>query len=205
MIRYRKAETAVIILAGGRSSRMGEDKSLLKIEGKPLLEKVLSVAQEVTSEIIVMLAEKQNIPPFVKKFENIKIGRDRVKEQGPLQGISDALPLLSTNAQYIYILTCDLPFLNIEWLEKLQAGLTENMDVVCSNYHGFDNPLLAIYRKKVILQAPKLLKSGIKRPVKLWSGFNKIALLAENSENWVCRDVNTKGEYNEALSRIEKR
>lgn len=199
MEKLNKLNTAVIVLAGGRSSRMGEDKSLLKIQGKPILKHILETTQAVSEEIVLMLASSQAIPPFVETFSNLKVGRDGVKEQGPLQGIVDALPFLSPKTQFVYIVTCDLPFLQSEWLERLQALMLDGVDVVYSNYDQIDNPLLALYRKDVLFGAPALVKKGIKRPFKLSEGYTKRSLVAEGADVWFCKDVNTPGEYQAAL------
>ena len=102
-----------LILAGGRSSRMGQDKAGLLLGEKSVLEKILENALKVSGHIVVMRAPDQ--PPLSIQSDlsdRIKIGFDRVEGEGPLQGIADSLIHLPAQAERVFVLTCDLPFLS---------------------------------------------------------------------------------------------
>ena len=75
-----------IILAGGRSSRMGEDKASLEISGKSMVERLLLKLSPIVAEVVVMRAPGQTIPNIPKELQGrIQVGRDSVKDRGPLQ------------------------------------------------------------------------------------------------------------------------
>lgn len=183
---------------------MGEDKSLLSFGKSSILEHTLVVLGQVSSDIILVLSGKQTIPDFITSHKNIKVARDLVQEQGPLQGIADGARLLRASSQMVFLCSCDIPFLSSDWLERLQDQLTDQVDGVCSNVDGFDNPLLGIYRKHVVAKAQSLLNRGGKRPRQLWEGERMKSLVASGSDEWYCRGVNTKSEYHQALRYLKK-
>ena len=109
-----------LILAGGRSSRMGQDKAGLLLGEKSVLEKILENALKVSGHVVVMRAPDQ--PPLSIQSDlsdRIKIGFDRVEGEGPLQGIADSLIHLPAQAERVFVLTCDLPFLSNRWIEAV--------------------------------------------------------------------------------------
>ena len=83
-----------IILAGGRSSRMGEDKASLEISGKSMVERLLLKLSPIVAEVVVIRAPGQTMPKIPEELRNrVRVGWGSVKDRGPLQGIVDALPL----------------------------------------------------------------------------------------------------------------
>ncbi|GIT02884.1 MAG: hypothetical protein CM1200mP28_01430 [Deltaproteobacteria bacterium] len=94
-----------IILAGGRSSRMGEDKASLEISGKSWLRDFCSSYPQIVTEVVVMRAPGQTMPNIPKELQGrIQVGWDSVKDRGPLQGIVDALPLLNSTIERCFCL-----------------------------------------------------------------------------------------------------
>ena len=115
-----------IILAGGRSTRMGEDKASLEISGKSMVERLLLKLSPIVAEVVVMRAPGQTMPNIPKELQGrIQVGRDSVKDRGPLQGIVDALPLLNSAIDKVFLLTCDLPYITTEWLQTLKDIMTD--------------------------------------------------------------------------------
>ena len=92
---------------------MGQDKAGLLLGEKSVLEKILENVLKVSGHIVVMRAPDQ--PPLSIQSDlsdRIKIGFDRVEGEGPLQGIADSLIHLPAQAERVFVLTCDLPFLS---------------------------------------------------------------------------------------------
>ena len=188
-----------ILLAGGRSSRMGQDKATLVISGMTMLERLLLSLHPIVAETVVIRAPGQTIPKIPQKLrDSIRLGWDSVEGQGPLQGIVDALPLLNSKIDKVFLLTCDLPNLTTEWLQTLRDILTEEYDIVCTEENDITNPLLALYRRPVLEPASKLLAEGKRRPISLWEGWRMARLTAPEETPWICRDVNTPEEFKEA-------
>ena len=95
-----------IILAGGRSSRMGKDKASLKISGKSMIERLLLELSPLVAQVVVIRAPGQTIPNIPKELKDrTLVGWDSVKDRGPLQGIVDALPLLNAEIEKVFLLT----------------------------------------------------------------------------------------------------
>ncbi len=188
-----------IILAGGRSSRMGKDKASLEISGKSMVERLLSKLSPIVAEIVVIRAPGQSVPNVPEELKNrTRVGWDSVKDRGPLQGIVDALPLLNSTVDKVFLLTCDLPHITTEWLQTLKDILTDEFDIVCTEENEISNPLLAIYRRTVLEPASKLITEGKSRPISLWEGWRMARLSAPKETPWICRDVNTPEEFKEA-------
>lgn len=186
-----RAKTGAILLAGGRSTRMGSDKAFLSWSGKTLLERLLEELQPIVTEVVIMRAPDQPraaFPQFPEAF--LRWGQDSQPDQGPLQGIADALPLLSPDLNQAFVLSCDLPRLTTDWLSRLQqAG--QAADVACTEHQGIANPLLAWYRRDVLEQAPRLRAEGKRRPLALWEGFQVVSVVPEQAWEVQVQDANT--------------
>ena len=194
-----KNNYGAILLAGGMSSRMGRDKASLVIDGCTMLERLLFILRAFVAETVVMRAPGQTLPQISQELKNwICFSRDSLAEQGPLQGIVDALPLLSSEIDKVFILTCDLPYLTGEWLQTLDDILTSEYDIVCSEEDNITNPLLALYRRPVLKMGTKLLAEGNRRPILLCDGWRMVSVSAPKETPWICQDTNTPEEYKEA-------
>ena len=109
-----------MILAGGKSSRMGRDKALLKIEAQSLLLRTVQVAEQLTNEVVVVTAHPQQycdeLPPTVRLVRE-------ANAQGPLKGMMEGWQHIS--AQWCLVLACDLPYLDPAALKSWWHWLTE--------------------------------------------------------------------------------
>jgi len=109
-----------IILAGGQSSRMGQDKALLDIQGVPLLQRTCQVAQGCADPVYIVTAWSDRyqvvVPPSCQFIQETLTGTN--PPQGPLSGFAQALPRVQTT--WTLLLACDLPLLS---LEELQTGI----------------------------------------------------------------------------------
>ncbi len=133
-----------IILAGGKSSRMGSDKnkSMLRLNGKYLIDIVRSKLKCVVGDNIIIvgpperyLSYKQVVPDFFS-------------QKGPLVGIYSGLSI--SPSQYNIVVGCDMPFLEIKLLQYMTENINSN-DIVIPRYgDGYIEPLCAIYSKKCL-------------------------------------------------------
>ena len=192
-----------ILLAGGNSSRMGRDKASLEINNQTLLERLILVLRPIVNETVVIRAPGQSLPKISVELKNwIKVGSDSVIGRGPLQGIADGLTLLNPELEKIFIITCDLPNLNSEWLQILYDLMTDEYDIVCTEENDITNPLLGIYRRHVLDLAKNILSSGKRRPILLWEGWQMASVSAPEETPWICMDANTPLEFEKAKKRI---
>lgn len=135
-------ETCGVILAGGKSTRMGTNKALLKIDNRTVIEKVASELQLVCDKVIIVT----NVPDDYRFLDFDLIG-DRYINKGPLAGIESAMYHYVAN-QYI-IAACDMPFINRHIYRYLINNLT-SYDAVVPKYGNRVHPLSGIYRRNVL-------------------------------------------------------
>ncbi len=150
-----------IVLAGGKGKRMGEDKALVKLIGKPLLLNVLETVMGLGNhEIVVVIGkndESENYSAILPS--SISLLRDPVDGKGPLVGILTGMK--SIGAEYALVLPCDAPFLNKDVLRYLlhKAG---DADAAIPRWPNGDiEPLQAVYRvRSAIPAAESALERG---------------------------------------------
>ncbi|MCD6599625.1 MAG: molybdenum cofactor guanylyltransferase [Dehalococcoidia bacterium] len=134
-----------IILAGGRSLRLGRCKAVETICGKTLLERVIEKLKTISSQILVITSQEQPDLPVACEAEVVV---DIYPGKGPLAGIYTGL--LASEFPYSIVVACDMPFLNVELL-RYMIELSENFDVVIPrSVEGMIEPLHAIYSKSCI-------------------------------------------------------
>lgn len=128
------------VLAGGKSSRMQEDKGLKLLNGKPMVKYVLDIITPFFSCV------KINTSNSDYAFLGYKLISDDIPEKGPMGGIHTALK--DSRTENIFIVSCDMPFINYKSVKYL---LQENINLakVISN-KGIIQPLFGIYNKKLI-------------------------------------------------------
>lgn len=119
-LRYKMSVKGVV-LAGGKSTRFGEDKALAKLDGKTLLENTVDLMRQVDLEPVVVTSAARNY-----SFLTCSVLRDRVPEKGPLGGVYTACESFKDTS--LLILTCDMPFLTSQMLKALLDHHDRNND-----------------------------------------------------------------------------
>ncbi|NIO07372.1 MAG: NTP transferase domain-containing protein, partial [Deltaproteobacteria bacterium] len=150
---------SAIILAGGKSSRMGRPKALLSFEGEPLIVHIVRALGGLFAEIVVVAAPGQELPPLrlgSGQALPVNLVRDEVAYQGPVGGIYYGLTAAS--GEVSFVTSCDVPFVNPSLISYLTSQIPE-YDVVVPYWQERFQPLHAVYRNKV---AP-LLKAQLER------------------------------------------
>lgn len=129
-----------VILAGGKSSRMGFDKGLAMLNGTPMIQHIIAVIEKLGLELIII----SNNPAY-KDF-GYPVYEDVIPEKGPAGGILTALEYSTTDVNLI--LSCDAPYINSEVLNALisQSG---NSDITIAEHEGIEYPLIGVYRMSI--------------------------------------------------------
>ncbi|NMM64873.1 molybdenum cofactor guanylyltransferase [Clostridium sp. P21] len=138
-----KTGTAVI-LCGGKSSRMGFDKSKIEIEGKYLIELIAKKLETIFDEV-VLVAEKKD------KFKKLKytVLEDLKKEYGPAGGMYTGLKY--ANSKYVFFMACDMPIVNLEYIKYMMKIAEESdCDCVLPRNGKWIEPMYAFYSKDLI-------------------------------------------------------
>ncbi len=105
-----------IILAGGKSSRMGFDKQFLTIDKRRLLEDVIEILEREFEEIIIVSNKAEEYGEI-----DYKIVSDIIKEKGPLSGLH--VGLKNASSDYSYFIACDMPNINIEYIRYMKRRI----------------------------------------------------------------------------------
>lgn len=112
-------DLSVLILAGGQSSRMGQDKALIPVGGMPLLQRTCQVALQCSSTVLVITSQTQAyraIAPPTCQFVQEQIPPNELAPQGPLVGFAQGLAQVHT--AWVLLLACDLPYLQSSTLQS---------------------------------------------------------------------------------------
>lgn len=194
------------IQAGGRSTRLGRTKALLRVGGKPCLDWVIAAAREVTSEITVITSDPQ-LADFCRK-RGIAVASDLHPGLGPLAGLQTALARCSEDAALV--LACDMPFLTGDLLRMLVAEARAAHAVVPLDAHGRPQPLCAVYSiacrpvvSEAIERGELRLLSVLERLSVRFLAFSEIAHLP-GAEDFFW-DLDTPDHYAHARRRFRER
>jgi molybdopterin-guanine dinucleotide biosynthesis protein A len=153
-----------IILAGGKSTRLGHDKILETVGNTSLLEQVVSRIDPLSKEIVIVTAKERTFSQLANR-PKIKIVSDIYPGQGSLGGIYTGL--VKSDSFYSLVVAADMPFVNTSLL-KYMIGICEGYDFVLPRVNGLFEPLHAIYSKNCITPIESLLNSGNKVIVELF-------------------------------------
>ena len=141
-----------IILSGGKSKRMGLNKSLLKIGDITIIERVTDIMESVFAEVILIANE-----PDIYDFLDLPIYSDIFENKGPLGGIHSGLVNSKTNKNFI--ISCDIPLIN-EGLIKSIINFPTNKPITVPKADGFIQQLCGLYSKAVIQEVENILKES---------------------------------------------
>ncbi|RVX39984.1 molybdopterin-guanine dinucleotide biosynthesis protein A [Nonomuraea polychroma] len=153
---------AGVVLAGGRSTRMGKPKAWLEWHGSTLLYRATAVlARTVGGPVVVVAAPGQELPPLPS---GVTVVEDPVEGLGPMQGLAVGLAAVADRAEIAFVCSTDLPFLHPAFVRCVLRGLASGPDVLLPVARGFRQPLAAGYRTALAGLVADLLAEGDLRP-----------------------------------------
>lgn len=142
-----------IILAGGKSSRMGKNKSFLKIGDETIIERVRYLLQGIFKNVILITND-----PDEYKFLGLPMFEDVYKHKGPLAGVHSGLVHSATDINFI--ISCDIPFMTKEMIKYLVDYRTSKL-ITIAKADGFIQQLAGKYSKACLNDAEKILKEQL--------------------------------------------
>jgi len=147
-------KNSAVILAGGFSRRLGQDKGLIDLVGKPLVLHVVDRVSKVVKETVVVVGSRVQ----KKKFESLlghkaNVVVDKHEAQGPLVGALTGFE--SAKSEYSLLLPCDTPFISSQIAQFLLDICINKGAVVPRWPSGYIEPLQAAYHTKPALTAAK--------------------------------------------------
>jgi molybdopterin-guanine dinucleotide biosynthesis protein A len=141
-----------VILSGGKSLRMGLNKSLLKIHGKTIIEYLVELMQNIFSKVILITNS-----PDEYRFLNLEMFEDIYKNYGPLAGIHSGLVNSSTKRNFI--ISCDVPLMTEQMIRYLVDYSTDKL-ITIAKADGYIQQLVGIYNRDIIVTAEDILEKG---------------------------------------------
>ncbi len=191
MKKISKNEITVVVLAGGKASRMdGEDKGLIVFRELPLIAHVVNVVKPKVSQILI--SANRNI----EEYANFgKVIRDDLKGfQGPLAGISKALKVCST--PYLLVLPCDSPLVDASLIDSLIEKMEVSKVDICVAHDGsIMHATFALMKTKLEKSLEEFLEEG-GRKMALWYRQQSLERIDVSSHLEVLTNINRPEDFN---------
>nr|WP_321407526.1 molybdenum cofactor guanylyltransferase [uncultured Carboxylicivirga sp.] len=145
-----KKNITALILSGGKSSRMGVDKGLMKFNGRPMITYAINAVEPNCQEIFIS-ANSDDYQQF-----NLPIIKDTYNELGPLSGIFEGL--VHSSNDWIFVTTCDMPNITPKSVAYLINQRDKDTNCIVASFNEQRQPLFACYHKSLIEDIRKALK-----------------------------------------------
>lgn len=155
----------VAIMAGGKSSRMGTDKSFVLFNGRPLIEVVVEAVAGLGAETLLITNK-----PAEYAYLNLPMVGDVYPDHGSLGGIFTAVHAAAH--PHTLVVACDMPWLNRPLLAYM-VGLRQTADIVVPRWEKYPEPLHAIYSKTCLDPIEARLKA---QQLKITGFFGQVAV-----------------------------
>ena len=183
-----------LVLAGGKSRRMGEDKALLVRDGTSQLEHIAALLQALTDKVFVSTRAEQQDERVRRRFEQIV---DQFDDIGPIAGI------LSAMQEYPHVdwlvVACDLPNVDDETIRFLLANRSVEQPFTAyrSSHDDLPEPLCAVYRTGADAIIRKFVDEGLVCPRKILMRSDTCLLSQPNPAS--LDNVNTPGDLEHSV------
>jgi len=189
-----------IVLAGGKSTRMGAPKAMLPFGPETMLQRVVRLLTTVVSPIVVVGASGQELPELPPA---VIVTRDEREARGPLEGLRAGLKSLPSQADAAYVTSCDVPLLVPAFVTRM-IDLLGDHDIAVMEIDGFTHPLSAVYRREMLPRIESLLAEDRLRPAFLFDAVRTRRVKPEEMTSadpqlLTLRNLNTREDYLAAL------
>lgn len=196
----------VVVLAGGRGTRMKADKAALAVGGRTLLEHVLAQAAPYFDEVIVSLSPGQNAPRFPgarpsrppgpaalrpDRGPHIRLVRDETPGLGPIGGLLAGLKAARNEAAAV--VACDIPDIPVRLLRSLARAAAGAEIAVAVDPAGHYEPLFAVYKRPVVARIEALLARGERSLLPLYGTCRTAVVRLDEALR--LRNLNTRADY----------
>jgi molybdenum cofactor guanylyltransferase len=190
-------EITGIILAGGKSTRMGKDKSLLDINGIPSIIRIYNILNNLFEKVVISSSNEDKY-----KFLGAKIIVDKYQDQGPLSGIISVMEMSATN--YVFIVPCDMLVITEDIIERIiRLSKYKMINIVKCETHVI--PLLGIYPVFLKDVLEKYLQIGNRKVFDfIHSQSEIINYINLNDSSKYLRNINTPKDYEEISPYVAK-
>ena len=195
MVRAISNKTGYI-LAGGKSSRMGEDKGLKIFNEKPLVQTVIDQMQLVFNQLVIV-SNNSDYQQF-----GLEVIEDEVKNIGPAGGIYTALQHSKTDKNFI--VSCDMPFITAEAIAFMLKN-SNDLEIMLPERNGQLEPLFGVYSKKCLPKWKTLIDNDCIKLQNMVTNFDlKMIDVSEYNSfsEKLFQNLNTPNEFKNALKNV---
>jgi molybdopterin-guanine dinucleotide biosynthesis protein A len=186
-----KAAATAIVMAGGKSSRMGRDKAMLPVDGRPMIEHICDLIRPHFGQLLISAGDAGKY-----SFLGIETVADKIPGRGPLVGIASALE--ASAHELNAVVACDMPDINIDFIKRMIKECEGYDAVVPRTGVSFLEPLCAVYRKSMAGPLNDALSAG---EIKLSDVLRRCNVrFIDTRDVHSLRNINTTSEYDKYVT-----
>lgn len=180
---------SVGVLAGGKSTRMGQNKALLQLESKRFINRICDELSGF-SQVLISAAVRGDYEDM-----GFQVVYDEHRDIGPMEGIYQILS--HAEEDYVFICAADMPFIKKELVEYMAEFISSDYDCYCIVDEDHIHPLCAIYSKKILDVVRKNIDNGCYRIRNVLREIRTKYIKLSNTcfDNKIVRNINTREEY----------
>ena len=181
-----------VILAGGRNSRIGQNKAFLEIGGKMIIKKTIEIYKKIFDEILIITNTPEDY-----QYLGLKVYTDLIPNRGSLGGIYTGLHY--SKSDYAFFAACDMPFLNERVIRHIIKG-ARDYDIIVPYYKHRLHPLHAVYSKRCLPIFKGMVEENRLKIKALFLKF-RVKKIADIPETRLppFSNINTKEDYKQAI------
>lgn len=161
-------EATGVILAGGRSSRMKFNKAFAEIGGRPVIKILIDKFAQLFDETMIISNE-----PEVYSALGPRVFTDIYPRMGPVSGIHSGL--YHARFDRVFVLGCDVPFINMQLVEYMLNAL-DDYDSVVPEIDSYLQPLAAVYSRKCLPVLTACLETNRVKLIRIFEELNALVL-----------------------------
>lgn len=180
------SDVTAVLLAGGKSSRMGSDKGLVEFQNKPMAFHILEVLNNLFSEVIV-ISNSCNY-----NDSGFRVFPDSIAFKGPVGGIVSAFE--HTNSKWIFVIACDMPLITKEAILKLYEA-KKNAEICLPATKDGIEPLCGFYHTAIQQKLIEMIHNDILKMQSIVKNFRLNLVEFDGSEK-LFLNFNTRADLN---------
>ena len=193
-------DVSALVLAGGRSSRMGRDKVLLPFgDGRTLLQRAVDFWQELCSQVLIAAGSPDHLSPeLTQELGGAELVYDAWPGCGPLAGLQAGLQ--ASAEELLFVSAVDLPYPSARAAWMLYEAIGSS-DAAVFRLHSRREPLFGLYRRTCQKETEAMLRAGEYKIGLLLDRVRTICLDARDERQFF--NMNTPEEYLQALQNMD--
>jgi len=172
-MKHKNSGVNGYILAGGKSSRIGEDKGLMILNNRELVKHVIDHLKFTVENITIVSNNRE-----YEKF-GYEVIQDIIKNTGPAGGIHTVLN--HSHVRYNFVVSCDMPFINDKAIDFIIRNAYES-EITVPVYKKRIEPLFGIYSRECLHDWTKLIDSNVIKLMDIIGHFKLLKVNVDNNE-----------------------